>query len=95
LNETARAHYASWWYGGGVAGRGKCAAAVDAVVGLLRTTTGVPFAPIVVEFREGLSEEGYIEGHNVALEQRWADTAKALGLSVPDKLLAATNKVIK
>jgi putative ABC transport system substrate-binding protein len=43
------------------------------VVGLLRTTAAAPFAPIVVEFRKGLSEEGYIEGHNVALEQRWAD----------------------
>jgi putative ABC transport system substrate-binding protein len=43
------------------------------VVGLLRTTAAAPFAPIVVEFRKGLSEEGYIEGYNVALEQRWAD----------------------
>src|SRR5499425_2120736 len=43
------------------------------VVGLLRTTTAAPFAPIVVEFRKGLSEEGFIEGHNGALEQRWAD----------------------
>src|SRR6516225_1389867 len=43
------------------------------VVGLLRTTTAAPFAPIVVELRKGLSEEGFIEGHNVALEQRWAD----------------------
>src|SRR5262249_3069426 len=43
------------------------------VVGLLRTTTAAPFAPIVVELRKGLSEEGFIEGHNVVLEQRWAD----------------------
>ena len=43
------------------------------VVGLLRTTTAAPFAPIVVELRKGLSEEGFIEGHNFALEQRWAD----------------------
>ena len=39
------------------------------VVGLLRTTTAAPFAPIVVELRKGLSEEGFIEGHNVVLEQ--------------------------
>jgi len=46
--------------------------AAKPVVGLLRTTTAAPFAPIVVELRKGLSEEGFIEGHNV-LEQRWAD----------------------
>jgi putative ABC transport system substrate-binding protein len=43
------------------------------VVGLLRTTTAASFAPIVMELRKGLSEEGYVEGHNVALEQRWAN----------------------
>jgi putative ABC transport system substrate-binding protein len=43
------------------------------VVGLLRTTTAASFAPIVVELRKGLGEEGFVEGHNVALEQRWAD----------------------
>jgi len=43
------------------------------VVGLLRSTTAASFTPIVVEFRKGLSEEGFIEGQNVALEQRWAD----------------------
>ena len=42
------------------------------VVGLLRTTTASSFTPIVVELRKGLSEEGFIEGQNVALEQRWA-----------------------
>jgi hypothetical protein len=36
------------------------------VVGLLRTTTAAPFAPIVVELRKGLSEEGFIEGHNAS-----------------------------
>ena len=43
------------------------------VVGLLRTTAAASFAPIVVGLRKGLSEEGFVEGHNVALEQRWAD----------------------
>jgi ABC-type uncharacterized transport system substrate-binding protein len=43
------------------------------VVGFLRTTTAAPFAPIVAEFRKGLSEEGFVEGRNVAIEKRWAD----------------------
>ena len=43
------------------------------VVGLLRSTTAAPFAHLVVELRKGLSEEGFVEGRNVAIEQRWAD----------------------
>jgi ABC-type uncharacterized transport system substrate-binding protein len=43
------------------------------VVGLLRSTTAAPFEPVVKEFRRGLSEEGFVEGRNVAIEQRWAD----------------------
>jgi putative ABC transport system substrate-binding protein len=43
------------------------------VVGLLRSTTAAEFAPIVAALRKGLGEEGFVEGRNVALEQRWAD----------------------
>jgi putative tryptophan/tyrosine transport system substrate-binding protein len=43
------------------------------VVGLLRTTTAASFAPIVAALRTGLSDEGFVEGRNVAIEQRWAD----------------------
>jgi len=43
------------------------------VVGFFRTTPAAPFAHLVVEFRKGLSEEGFIEGRNVAIEQRWAN----------------------
>ena len=43
------------------------------VVGFLRSTLAAPFTRLVVEFRKGLSEEGFIEGRNVAIEQRWAD----------------------
>lgn len=43
------------------------------VVGLLRSTPAGPFTQIVVAFRQGLTEAGYIEGKNVVIEQRWAD----------------------
>jgi putative tryptophan/tyrosine transport system substrate-binding protein len=41
------------------------------VVGFLRNTIAAPFANLVVEVRKGLSEEGFIEGRNVVIEQRW------------------------
>ena len=43
------------------------------VVGFLRSTPAEPFAHIVVAFRQGLSETGFVEGQNVVIEQRWAD----------------------
>jgi ABC-type uncharacterized transport system substrate-binding protein len=43
------------------------------VVGFLRSTPAEPFANIVVAFRQGLNETGFVEGQNVAVEQRWAD----------------------
>jgi putative ABC transport system substrate-binding protein len=42
------------------------------VVGFLRSTPAEPFAHIVVAFRQGLNETGFVEGQNVVLEQRWA-----------------------
>ena len=46
------------------------------VVGLLRSTTAAPFEHVVTAFRNGLSEEGFIEGRNVIIEQRWADNQR-------------------
>jgi putative tryptophan/tyrosine transport system substrate-binding protein len=43
------------------------------VIGLLRSTPAEPFANIVVAFRQGLNETGFVEGQNVAIDQRWAD----------------------
>jgi ABC-type uncharacterized transport system substrate-binding protein len=43
------------------------------VVGLLRNTPSAPFAHIVVAFRRGLNEVGFVEGQNVVIEQRWAE----------------------
>jgi putative tryptophan/tyrosine transport system substrate-binding protein len=42
-------------------------------IGFLRSTPSAPFANIVAAFREGLKEAGFLEGQNVAIEQRWAD----------------------
>ena len=43
------------------------------VVGFLATTSPTPFAYLVAGFRRGLLEAGFAEGHNVAIEYRWAE----------------------
>src|SRR5262245_1255281 len=43
------------------------------VVGFLHPASPVPFASFVAAFRDGLSEMGYVEGRNVAIEYRWAE----------------------
>jgi putative tryptophan/tyrosine transport system substrate-binding protein len=43
------------------------------VIGFLRSTPSAPFASLLPAFREGLNEEGFTDGHNVAIEERYAD----------------------
>jgi putative tryptophan/tyrosine transport system substrate-binding protein len=43
------------------------------VIGFLSNNLPDPTSPGVVGFRQGLSETGYVEGRNVAIEYRWAE----------------------
>ena len=43
------------------------------VIGYLGIASPGPLHRIVAAFRQGLSETGYVEGQNVAIEYRWAE----------------------
>ena len=43
------------------------------VIGFLGSASPGPAPPSVTALRQGLSESGYVEGQNVAIEYRWAE----------------------
>jgi putative tryptophan/tyrosine transport system substrate-binding protein len=58
------------------------------VIGFLRSATLIDAAPFVTAFRQGLKEEGYVEGQNVAIEFRAADNH-------PDRLPSLLAELIR
>jgi putative ABC transport system substrate-binding protein len=74
------------------------------VVGFVNSSSPDPYAPYVHAWRQGLSETGYAEGRNVAIEYRWAmdqlDRVPALVAElvrhpVPTGLLVRATEVIE
>jgi putative ABC transport system substrate-binding protein len=43
------------------------------VVGFLSSASLQGFSPYLDAFRRGLSDAGFVEGRNIAIEYRWAD----------------------
>ena len=43
------------------------------VIGFLGAASPGPFAPYLAGFHRGLSETGYVERQNVAIQYRWAE----------------------
>jgi ABC-type uncharacterized transport system substrate-binding protein len=43
------------------------------VIGFLSSASAEPYKPFVSAYRSGLSESGFVEGQNIAIEFRWAE----------------------
>src|SRR4051795_13401225 len=44
------------------------------VIGFLSSASPGPYSPVVAAVRQGLAEAGYVEGQNLTIVYRWADS---------------------
>jgi hypothetical protein len=70
--EATGIHHARW-RDGGVAARGASAAATDIDDWVCQQPVARCPSGVVAAFRQGLSETGFVEGHNLAIAFRWAE----------------------
>jgi putative tryptophan/tyrosine transport system substrate-binding protein len=65
------------------------------VIGYLASSSPGPSAPNVDAFRQGLGETGFVEGHNVAIEYRWAEgTYDRLPISPADLVARKVDVIV-
>jgi len=64
------------------------------VIGFLNGASAEGFEPMVTAFRQGLTELGYVEGQNVAIEYRWANDQYDRLAALADDLVGRQVSVI-
>jgi putative tryptophan/tyrosine transport system substrate-binding protein len=64
------------------------------VIGFLNISSPGPFVPLVAAFRQGLNDEGFVEGSNVAIEYRFAENQPARLPALVAELIARRVTVI-
>jgi putative ABC transport system substrate-binding protein len=64
------------------------------VIGFLNISSPGPFVPLVAAFRQGLNDEGFVEGSNVVIEYRFAENQPARLPALAAELIARRVTVI-